>query len=84
VSDEGFSVLVLSRAGIEYREGTRRVLVGSEVFADGSGITIWPSTIRKWEAPFNLELISESKRAQILTNIVLALSSQGTKIEILR
>jgi hypothetical protein len=40
-SDEGFSVEVLGRIGIEYREGGKSMFADSEVLAVGHGIMAW-------------------------------------------
>lgn len=67
-SDEGFSVEVLGRTGILYREGDHVMFVDSEVLAR-SGIAVWRNRIKNWREPYQDETIDESKRVQIIENI---------------
>ena len=53
VSDSGFSVEALGRAGILYKEGDHVMNVGSEVAAPGHGMAIWANSIKAWQSPFD-------------------------------
>jgi len=44
-SDEGFSIEVLGRTGIEYREGERAMIVDAEVLAPGHGIALFKKSL---------------------------------------
>ena len=69
VSDAGFSVEVLGRTGILYREGERVMRVASEVNAPGYGMSIWAKSIQAWRTPFDKEVISDEKRESIIDHI---------------
>ena len=84
-SDEGFSVEVLGRTGILYREGEHAILVGSELLAPKApaGIAVWRNSIRTWRAPHQDEQIDEVKRAVIIENIRRAVRFAGDDIEVI-
>jgi hypothetical protein len=82
VCDEGFSVQVLLRTGILYREGSKRICIGSEMLASPYGIAIYPSTIKKWDPPDNEE-IGTTERKTILANVRRAFASQNIEIEVM-
>jgi Immunity protein 74 len=82
-SDEGFTVHILGRTGIEYSEGTRTMFVDSEVLASGHGISIFKSSVRGWRAPHDGEVLTEEKRAEIIENISKAIRFRGQPVEVL-
>ena len=57
-SDAGFSIQVLGRTGMRYREGERELFIDSEVVAPGKGIAIFTSSIDHWDPPHTGEFIS--------------------------
>jgi len=82
-SDEGFSVEVLGRTGIEYKEGDRSIFVDSEVLSAGHGIAVFRNSIKVWRPPFQNEEISDDKRQRIIENIRRAIGFQGQPVEIM-
>lgn len=70
-SDEGFTVSRISRDDIEYKIGSKRLLVQVE---PGEGLAIYPSTIEWWETEGDKEYISKEEKAQIIKNICDALT----------
>jgi hypothetical protein len=54
-SDTGFSVEVLGRTGLRYREGDRVMHVDSEVQMGPSGMIVGASSIRRWDPPYAAE-----------------------------
>jgi hypothetical protein len=82
-SDEGFSVKVLGRTGIEYREGDRSMFVDSEVLAVGNGMAVFKDSITGWKPPHNSEPINEEKKHEIVSNICRAVGSQGQHVDVL-
>lgn len=80
--DEGFSVEVLGRAGLHYREPPREMFIDSEVLAGPSGLVVYSGTIRGWEPPYDKEVIGEDKRRQILDNIRRAFCFRALQIQI--
>jgi hypothetical protein len=81
-SDAGFSVEVLGRTGLRYREGIRRLFVDSELLATPHAIAVFSRSIRRWGFPFSMFRIGAGRRAQILENIRAAFDSQGVTVEI--
>jgi hypothetical protein len=82
-SDAGFSIEVLGRTGMKYREGQKTLLIDSEVLAPGKGIAIFASSISRWDAPHSEELISPQTKAAIVCNIKAAIAFKQQPLEIL-
>jgi hypothetical protein len=82
-SDAGFSVEVLGRTGMKYREGDRTLFVDSEVLAPGKGIAIYTNSIKHWDQPHDAEALSAEKKAEIVNNIERAIAFKKQPIEIL-
>lgn len=82
-SDEGFSVEILGRTGIEYREVGKLMFVDSEVLAVGHGIAVFRSSIKGWQSPHEKEQITAEERQRILGNIRRAIEFQNQPVEIL-
>jgi hypothetical protein len=81
-SDTGFSIEVLGRVGMRYRQGDRSVLIDSEVLAR-NGIAVAKKSIRFWEGPQGREQISEGEKAIIIDNIREALAFRHEFLEVL-
>jgi hypothetical protein len=82
-SDAGFSIEVLGRTGMKYREGDRTLVVDSEVLAPGKGIAIFTNSIKKWAPPHSELLISPEKKVMIISNIKAAIDFKQQPLEIL-
>ena len=84
-SDDGFSVEILGKAGILYREGDRAMEVSSELLAPGApyGLAVWKNSIEKWRPPHSDEQINADKRCVILENIRQAIRFTGDDIEVI-
>ncbi len=83
VSDEGFSVEVLGRAGLMYRQGDREAEVDSEVLLGPSGMAVYPESIREWETPSGKIPITDDEKKVILDRIKAVFAFQGFEIEII-
>lgn len=82
-SDTGFSVEMLGRTGIEYRESDKAMFVESEILmTDVPTVAIWSDHIRAWKPPHDKEQISEEKRTEILKHICAALKWRNTQVEV--
>jgi Immunity protein 74 len=81
-SDEGFSVEILGRTGLLYREGDHSMRVDSELLAEKAGIAVYRNSVKQWKPPHQ-ELIDEAKREMIIDNIRRALRFQGCEIQIM-
>lgn len=83
VSSDGFSVEVMGRTGIQYREGDRQLFVDSEVLTGPSGMGVYRSSISKWDPPHENEVVDEAERERILENIRAAFRYQGFEIDVI-
>ena len=82
-SDEGFSVEVLGRTGILYREGSKSMHINSEILVSPGGIAIIKKSIRAWDPPYENEIIDEMKQKTIIDNLRRAFRSQGDDISVM-
>lgn len=82
-SDEGWSVRVLGRTGIEYTEGERKMRIDSEVLAGPAGMAVYSSSIRAWLPPNEAENVDEAARARIIQNLRRSFKFEGFDIDVL-
>jgi hypothetical protein len=82
-SSDGFSVEVLGRTGLHYREAGREMFVDSEVLTGSSGMAVYKDTIEKWDSPNENVPVTESDRERILNNIRDAFRFQGFEIDVI-
>lgn len=80
-SIEGFSIEVLGRTGLCYREGGRSLKVDSEVLVGPSGMVVDASSIRAWTSPNENERIDDTRRKQIVENV---LRASGAAIKVFK
>jgi hypothetical protein len=73
-SDEGFSVQVLGRTGMRYREGGRSVLIDSEVLAPGKGIAVFVDSIKNWQTRDGEKPVTTQERKMIVARIEAAIA----------
>jgi Immunity protein 74 len=82
-SDSGFSIEMLGRTGIEYRESDKAMFIESEILmTDVPTVAIWKDQIRAWKPPHETELVTQEKRTEILKRICAALKWRSTQVEI--
>ena len=82
-SSNGFSVEVLGRTGLYYREAGRQMFVDSELLTGPSGMAVYKDTIQKWDPPYENLPVTDSDRDRILNNIRDAFRSQGFEIDVI-
>ena len=82
-SSDGFSVEVLGRTGLRYREEGRQMFVDSEVLIGPSGMALYKDTIQKWDPPDDNVPVTDSDRDRIVNNIRDAFRSQGFEIDVI-
>jgi hypothetical protein len=82
-SSDGFSVEVLGRTGLCYREAGRQMFVDSEVLTGPSAMAVYKDTIQKWDPPHENISVTDSDRDRILNNIRDAFRSQGFEIDVI-
>lgn len=81
--EEGFSVEVLGRTGIEYREGCKSVFVDSEILATGHGIVVFKNSIKAWRPPHDKEELTAAQRQRIIENVRRAIEFRKQPVEVL-
>ena len=83
-SDEGFSVKILGRTGVKYTEGSKTMVIDSEVLATKSptALVLSKNSIRTWDPPHKNELIDDAKRDVIIDNVRRALRFYGWEIDV--
>lgn len=79
-SDEGFSVEVIGRTRLLYKEGGKQLTVSSE-FLVGPYLALYKASVKSWDPPHASSLISHDERERIVANIGRAFKSRGIEIE---
>ena len=64
VSDEGWSVRVLGRTGLEYRRAERVMRIDSELLAHPHGAAVYTRSIRWWQPPHDDVPVTDAERAE--------------------
>ena len=82
-SSDGFSVEVLGRTGLPYRESGRQMFVDSEVSTGPSGMAVYKDTVRTWDPSYDNIPVTDSDRDRILNNVREAFRSQGLEIDVI-
>jgi hypothetical protein len=80
-SDEGFSVEVLGRVGMLYREGNRSLHISSEVIM-GPAIALFAKSIKEWQSPDGPRAVSGEEKERIVENIRRAFVALNQRLEI--
>lgn len=81
-SDEGFTVELLGRVHLRYREGGRSILIGAERHADGMGYTVLSSPMGGWEAPHSSETLTDVEWQRVFRNVLAALEFLRMRIDV--
>jgi len=79
-SDADFSVERVGRDALRYHEGSRSVLVGSEMLLP-KGFAVYADSIEKWDPPYEAR-ISKEERDRIVINLCSVLLSKGEPVEV--
>ena len=82
-SDSGYRVEVLGRTGLRYTEGDRTMVIDSEILASVAGMSLWQSSIERWEAPNNSVPIDEGERQRVVENIRAAFEAKGYELDVI-
>ena len=82
VSSEGFSVEVIGRSQILYREAGRTLDIEAELLSTPRTMALYTTSIKAWTAPHDHEVISDADRDRIVRNIADAFTSQGRRLEV--
>jgi hypothetical protein len=78
----GFIVIDLGRGELQYLEGDHTVFLDSEgVMGPERDIVVYADSLKKWDPPYQSEIIDEANRGRILGNVERALASQGIKVD---
>ncbi len=82
-SSECFSIEVVGRTGLVYREGGREMFIDSEVLTGPTGLVVYRDTIARWRPPHDAKAIDEAERERILQNVREAFRFQGFGIAVI-
>lgn len=81
-SPGGFSVEVLGRTGLRYREEGRSYFVDAEILAPPGGIMVYGSSVLHEVALATPVQVSEPIRERVLSNILALLTSRGIRVDL--
>lgn len=76
-----YKVKLRGRSEIEYIEGGKSLLLGSEFLAGDAGIVIYSSGLTHWEPPHENHILSADDIERIKKNILEDLARHGIKAE---
>jgi hypothetical protein len=79
---EGFTVEVLGRAGLRYREGWRTMDIDGEMLLGPRAFVVYARSIKRWRFPFGWRAVSPAERDRIVANIRRAFRAAGAEIEV--
>ncbi|WP_041623071.1 Imm74 family immunity protein [Spirochaeta thermophila] len=83
VSDEGFSIVILNKDTLQYKEGDKKLTLNSELLAREGGFVIYKDAITNWDSPYHDIRISQPERDQILEKIKMLLSAENINVQII-
>jgi len=73
-----FQVKLKGRSGIEYREGDRKLFIGSEFLAgEDPGIVLYSNSLNFWQPPYEDEGLTEEELTKIKLRIVADLAEHN-------
>ena len=78
---KAFRVKLKGRSGIEYSEGPRGLFLGAEFMAGGNDLVIYSDTLKSWNSPHEMEMLSESDKKRIQNNITNDLLEHNISVE---
>lgn len=82
-SAEGFSVEVLGRTGLAYRESGKEMFVDSEVLTGDTGMVVYRDSVSNWKPPHDDIPVSDADRERIVQNIRHVFRQQGFQIDVI-
>jgi Immunity protein 74 len=78
----GFRVINLGRGELQYVEGNHSVFIDSEgVMGPARDIVVYADSLRKWDPPYESEIVDDANRERIFCNVERALASEGIKVD---
>ncbi len=80
---EDYSVEVLGRTGLMYREAGRELFVDSEVLTGDAGMLLYRESISHWDPPQDHIAIDAEDRERIIGNIRSHFRKQGFEIDVM-
>lgn len=83
VSDTGFSVEILGRTGMRYREAERTVFIDSEVMNEPDTMLAYGSSIKNWDPPHESDPLDDSDWERIIRNIRRAFEFKGYRLHVI-
>lgn len=82
--EAGYSVEILGRTGMRYREAGRSVFVDSEIIVTSrDGMVAYWNSIKRWDPPNELDSLDEADRDRIMQNIRHAFESRESSFHVI-
>jgi hypothetical protein len=81
-SEDGYSVEILGRTQLLYREGEKSILIDAEGLAEPAFL-IYQDSITRWLPPHDREIISDAAREKIIERVRSALQFYGVEVQII-
>jgi Immunity protein 74 len=82
-SSSGFSVQVLGRVGLCYREAGRSMYIDTEVQARPRTMALWTSSMQAWDSPNESVGLGKVERDRIVRNIARAFEANGDTLQVI-
>ena len=76
-----YRVKLKGRSGVEYSEGNKKILIGSEFMAGSKGMVIYSDTLKAWQPPYENDKLSIHERDRIKHNVTEDFKGHGIPVE---
>lgn len=76
-----YKVRLHGRSEVEYAEGDRKLLIGSEFLAGGGGIVLYGDGLTHWDPPHQNEILTGLDIERIKHNVLVDLEEHKIKAE---
>ena len=76
-----YKVKLKGSSGVEYSEGNKKILIGSEFMAGSNGIVIYSDSLKAWQPPYENDKLSFQEKERIKHNITEDLKGHAIPVE---
>jgi hypothetical protein len=83
VSTSRFSIEVLGRTGMRYKEGDKSTFIDSEVLAAPAAIALYSRSIKAWDPPHEAVPITDDQLERIVENVRRAFASMNWELDVI-
>ena len=78
---KAYKVKLKGRSRVEYSEGKKKILIGSEFMSGSNGIVIYSDSLKAWQPPYENDELSIHEIERIKHNISEDLQGHGIPVE---